>query len=98
MSNDIRAYEDSSKDYRNEMLRLTATVQNFKGAIQFTIGNQYVILSKEQLLDMIGAISFRLLGKSGYSATGDISDIDIDTQSEYNENTKKDLGLDRGIT
>lgn len=97
MSNDIRAYEDISDEQHSCPLQLTATVQSLKGAIQFTIGTKWVILSQSQLLDMIGAISFRLLSKEGYSATGDIEDVITEDQKECNPDTRNGIVYDRKI-
>jgi len=53
-------------------MTLTAAVggDKYGHTIQFTIGNEYAVLSEEQLLDLISVISRRLLGREGYTATG----------------------------
>ena len=75
MSNTIREYGSISHDGLDEsrILSLTATYQGkFPSAIQFTIGNEYCVLSKNQLLDLIKTIKKRISCEKGYSATDSI--------------------------
>lgn len=73
MSEEIRKYKHPDKWFKDsEDLTLTAIVggEQYGHSIQFTIGSSYIILSSNQLLDLISVISRRLGCKKGFTATG----------------------------
>jgi len=80
MSNTIREYNSIPHDGldEGEVLSLTATCQGkYPSAIQFTIKNEYCILSKNQLLDLVKIIKKRIKCEKGYSATDSISECKL---------------------
>lgn len=79
MSNDIGEYSSIKHDglEDGENMCVTATAQGEYGsAIQFTIGNNYCVLSKNQLLDLIDTIKKRIKNISGHSAV-ESSNFDV---------------------
>lgn len=73
MSKEIRKYKHIDKWYEeSEDLILTAIVggEEYGSSIQFTIGNNYAVLSSNQLLDLISTISKRLGCREGFTASG----------------------------
>ena len=73
MSAIISVYEtlkEGCSDAKDMILTASDGGDKHGHCIQFTIGNEYAVLSEEQLLDLISVISRRLLGREGFTATG----------------------------
>lgn len=98
MSNTIRIYQSIFNPYNRthgDDLSLTATMQGEEngGAIQFTLGNSYCVLSEKQLLDMIKVIKKRINCKPGWSATDCAIEETIMPNGEPQPSANKEKGI-----
>ncbi len=72
MSNNIRVYKAPKEWFKeSEDMFLTAVVggEEYGKSIQFTIRSEFIVLSEQQLLDLISVISRRLKGDKNFRAT-----------------------------
>ena len=72
MSNNIRIYKAPKKWFRESedmFLRAVVGGEEYGSSIQFTIGDEFIVLSEQQLLDLISVISKRLKGDKNFRAT-----------------------------
>ena len=78
MSCDIREYESADKEGYpgGNRMTLTATVgpEGDRFRIQFTIGQEYCIMSQNAIADLIDVIVKRIWLFDGYNATGNERD------------------------
>jgi len=73
MSETIRKYQHEKTWFKEGRdMTLTALVggDEYGSCIQFTIGDDFIILTEHQLLDLIAVISHRINHRQGFTATG----------------------------
>jgi len=78
MSNELRKYMAGLKHFPDARdMSITATIQGkWGGGVQFTIGDNYIVMAQNQVEDLIKVLKARLQCKKGFSAT-DTADVEI---------------------
>lgn len=73
MSETIRVYESDKEWFPDsEDMSLTAVVGGWRGghSIQFTVGDNFIVMTQRQLEDMLEIIKKRINCEEGFTATG----------------------------
>lgn len=71
MSNTMREYKAGLAHFPDaKNMAITATMQGEWGkAVQFTVGNEYIVLAENQVKDLIDILKKRIKCDKGFSAT-----------------------------
>jgi len=94
MSEDIRKYKAIKEWFKEaEDMILTAVVggEKYGRSIQFTIGDKYIVLSENQLLDLISVIARRLKCQEGFTATGYTEMKSVDEKGNLLEDMEEEI-------
>ena len=77
MSNTIREYLAGLSHFPDaKNMLVTATMQGKWGhGVQFTVGDEYIVLAENQIKDLIAILRRRLRCDKGYSATDTLDEV-----------------------